>query len=95
MNNNIQVLCEQAKSLIEERNFEQATTVCDKILKNDPKSNFALFHKAFSLENLEKLEDALKNYELLIQFHIILKVELYLDLIQMQILCHLDPVEFF
>ena len=40
MNNNIQVLCEQAKSLIEERNFEQATTVCDKILKNDPKSNF-------------------------------------------------------
>ena len=69
MNDNIQVLCEQAKSLIEERNFEQATTVCDKILKNDPKSNFALFHKAFSLENLEKLEDALKNYELLIQFH--------------------------
>jgi len=69
MNDNIQVLCEQAQSLVQEKNFEQATTVCDKILKNDPKSNFALFNKAFSLQQLEKLEDALKSYELLIQFH--------------------------
>ena len=69
MNDNIQVLCEQAQSLVQEKNYEQATTVCDKILKNDPKSNFALFNKAYSLQNLERLEDALKNYELLIQFH--------------------------
>ena len=69
MNDNILVLCEQAQSLVQEKNYEQATTVCDKILKNDPKSNFALFNKAFSLQNLERLEDALKNYELLIEFH--------------------------
>jgi len=56
-------------SLVESKNFDKVITITNEILKDDPKSNFALFNKAFALEALNQHKLALDHYDLLLEAH--------------------------
>tara|TARA_Y100000590_G_C15715907_1_gene1011879 strand:+ start:380 stop:1051 length:672 start_codon:yes stop_codon:yes gene_type:complete len=60
---------EEVISLVESENFDEVIKITNKILEDDPTSNFALFNKAFALEALNEYKLALEHYELLLEIH--------------------------
>jgi len=68
-NKKLNQICERVVSLVESKNFDEVIKITNEILKDDPKSNFALFNKAFALEKLNENKLALDNYNLLLEVH--------------------------
>ena len=60
---------ERVISLVESKNFDEVIKITNEILRDDPKSNFALFNKAFALEKINENKLALDNYDLLLEVH--------------------------
>ena len=68
-NETLDHICKKVVSLVECKNFDEVIKITNEILKDNPKSNFALFNKAFALEKLDENKLALVNYELLLENH--------------------------
>ena len=68
-NKKLNPICEEVISLVESKNFDEVIKITNIILKDDPKSNFALFNKAFALEKINENKLALDNYDLLLEVH--------------------------
>jgi len=52
-------LVNKISSLRKQGHFEKALTLCDEILKKNPKYNIALYHKERILFSLERFDDAI------------------------------------
>ncbi len=57
--NDLSVLVNKISTIRKQGNFVEALSLCDKILKNNPKYNIVLYHKERILFSMEKFDESI------------------------------------